>query len=76
MAKPEPAIPAPKKSEAAVPDTRGPYFSTKWPSKAADRPRNRMAMLNVSWASLKLHPVSLTMGLMKTLHEYTEPMEI
>ena len=69
MASPEPAIPAPKKNEATVPDTRGPYFSTKWPKNAADRPRKRMAMLKVNWASLKSQPVCLTMGLVKTLQE-------
>ena len=58
-----------------MPDNRGPYFSTKWPSNAADRPRKRMAMLKVIWVSLKFQPVCLTMGLLKTLQEYTEPME-
>ena len=76
MAKPEQAIPAPKKREATVPEIRGPYFSTKWPNKAAERPRNRIAMLKVSCVSPKFHPVCLTIGLMKTLQEYTEPMEM
>ena len=54
-ANPDPVIPMPKKIAEKSPDALGPYFSTKCPMKAADKPKNKIAMLNVRLISVNDH---------------------
>ena len=53
-ANPEPVIPMPKKIAEKSPDALGPYLSTKCPIKAADKPKNKIAILNVQEILVKL----------------------
>ena len=68
IANPVKAIPEPNKILETVPVTVGPNFSTAFPIKAADIPKQKIAKLNANDTDASLQWVCAMIGFEKTLH--------
>src|SRR5699024_12122283 len=66
------AIPTAKNVVDTSPEALGPYFSTKWPIKAAESPKNKIARLNVNDTSDNDQPIDSCSGPVNTLHRSEE----